>query len=154
MSTTQRLSLWWLLLFFVTCYAIAGFGSQFTPGDWYQELERAPWNPPNAAFPIVWTILYAMIALAGWLIFSTTDKALKSFWVIQILLNGAWSWIFFGQQWMEAALFEIVVLVVVVGLLIKRCFSTNQKTAAWLLSPYLLWLLVATSLNAYIVAFN
>lgn len=154
MSASKRLNLWWLLIFFVICYATAALGAQFTPGDWYKDLVRAPWTPPNAAFPIVWTILYAMIAVAGWLIFSAADKVSKVLWVAQLILNSAWSWIFFAKHWTGVALVDIVILLCLVALLINRCLLVKTKTAAWLLVPYLIWLLIATSLNVYIVAFN
>lgn len=154
MSANLRLSHWWLPAFIIVCYLVAAFGAQFSPGNWYEGLQRAPWNPPNAAFPIVWTVLYAMIAVAGWLIFSAQDTSLKLLWTAQLLLNGMWSWIFFGQHWVGIALLEIVVLVVVVLLLIKRSFDAKQTLAACLHGPYLVWLLLATSLNAYIVVFN
>ena len=95
-----------------------------------------------------------MIAVAGWLIFSTPNNGVKLLWLAQLGLNGAWSWLFFGQHWTSAALLEIIVLVFVVLSLILRCLRDGEKASAYLLYPYLLWLLLATSLNAYIVVFN
>ena len=145
---------WHLLIFFVICYGVAAFGAQFTPGEWYQGLQRAPWNPPNAAFPIAWTILYALIAIAGWLLFSQSVVKLKWLWVGQLLLNAAWSWIFFDQHWVGVALLDILLLAIVLAVLVQQCFAQGQRAAGYLLFPYLLWIMLATSLNAYIFVYN
>ena len=144
---------WHLIGFILVCYAVAAFGSLFAPGDWYQGLNRAPWNPPNLVFPIVWTILYAMIAVAGWLIFASDSPGLKLLWATQLLLNGIWSWLFFGQHWVGVALVDILLLAAVLLILISRSFKQNQKVVG-LLAPYFLWILLATSLNAYIFIYN
>ena len=144
----------YLALFLVVCYGVAAFGAQFPPGEWYQSLNRAPWNPPNFVFPLVWTILYAMIAVAGWIIFSASNTSLKQLWVAQLVLNGVWSWLFFGQHWVGLALLDIVLLAVVLALLVGLCFRTRHQVAGVLLAPYLAWILLATSLNTYIFWFN
>lgn len=141
---------WLLPLFFIICYAVAAFGAQFTPGEWYAQLNRAPWNPPNAAFPIVWTILYAMIAVAGWLIFASQSTFAKGLWVAQLIANGVWSWLFFAQHWVLVSLLDITLLALLLCVLIAHCWKAGLRTAAWLLMPYLVWIILATSLNAYI----
>lgn len=143
-----------LPLFFLASIAALGFGGLFTPGEWYEGLNRAPWSPPNIAFPIVWTILYALIAVAGWLIFNSNNKTLKSLWVIQLIFNVVWSWIFFGQHSVLLGLIDIMLLDTLVALLILLCFRNQLKTAALLLIPYLIWLTLATTLNAYILVAN
>lgn len=146
----------WLLLpvFVVICYAVAYSGSLFSPGDWYQGLNRAPWSPPNIAFPIVWTILYFFIALSGWIIFRTNDILLKVLWIVQLLLNGVWSWIFFGQHWVLFGLIDLILLLITVGYLCYLCWSKALKVAAFLLLPYFIWLGIATSLNTFILFAN
>ncbi len=140
--------------FLVTCLMVFLFGGLFQPGNWYAELNIAPWSPPDIAFPIVWSILYILIAVAGCLIFNSGHTILKVFWVVQLIMNAGWSWIFFGQHWVVAALIEIVALGALVLLLIIGCFRARLRLAAWLLLPYLLWLQLATTLNAYIVQMN
>lgn len=144
----------WLILFLAISFLVSAFAAQFTPGEWYQGLQRAPWTPPNIAFPIVWTLLYCTIAVAGWQIFATQDSLSKQLWVLQLVLNGLWSWLFFGQHWMTIALLEIILLVVVVSALVRRRFNNPSVLIRWLLVPYLGWLILATTLNAYIVIFN
>lgn len=146
---------WWgLILFLAACYLVAGFGAQFEPGAWYQSLQRAPWSPPNMAFPVVWTVLYALIAIAGWHIFAQPAISPKVLWVVQLGLNASWSWVFFGQHWTVGALIIICTLAGLIAWLIFSCRVTGQRLAAWLLMPYLLWVLLASSLNAYIVFYN
>jgi len=147
-------SRWAVLLFIAICFAVSSFGAFFTPGEWYEQLNRAPWSPPNMAFPIVWTFLYLMIAVAGWLIFRYGDTLLKALWVVQLLVNTVWSWIFFGQHWVAIGLIDIVLLSGLVLFMIIEARKQKLPNVAWLLSPYLLWLLLATSLNAYILIFN
>ncbi|NNC99015.1 MAG: tryptophan-rich sensory protein [Gammaproteobacteria bacterium] len=143
-----------LPIFLIACILTLGFGGLFLPGPWYESLHKAPWNPPNVVFPIVWSALYLLIAVAGWLIFTHSDLRLKQLWVLQLLLNGAWSWIFFGQHWVLVAMVDIALLNVVVATLIWRCFRSCLPAAGWLLLPYLLWIALASSLNAYILIAN
>jgi len=155
-ETTNKFlaSRWAVLLFIAICFAAASFGTLFSPGDWYANLNKAPWSPPNMAFPIVWTFLYLMIAVAGWLIFRFGNTRLQALWIIQLIVNAAWSWIFFGQHWMLIGLVEIVLLCALVLVVILDARKQELPNVVWLLSPYLLWLLLATTLNAYVVLFN
>jgi len=143
-----------LILFFIVCYAVAAFGALFSPGEWYEGLQRAPWNPPNYVFGIVWTILYAMIALAGWLIFASDELLLKQLWVVQLVLNGIWSWFFFEQHWVGVSLVDIALLGLVLLVLIVLCFKRGLSSAGFLLVPYIAWIGLAKSLNTYIWLYN
>lgn len=129
-------------------------GAFFQPGQWYVDLNRAPWNPPNYVFPIVWTILYTMIAIAGWLIFKHNNQTLKWLWLVQLLFNATWSWVFFSQHWVLLALVNLIILAILISLLIFKSHQQQLKLVAWLLTPYLLWVLLANSLNAYIYLYN
>lgn len=143
-----------LPIFLLVCYLVLSFGALFQPGDWYAGLRLAPWNPPNIAFPIVWSILYTLIAIAGCLIFSTQKPLLKILWVAQLLLNSAWSWIFFDQHWVAIALVEILILMLVIAFLLIVAFRENLKIVCYLLAPYFIWICLATTLNAYILIYN
>jgi benzodiazapine receptor len=154
--TSLRLQERWpsLLAFLTICLAVFLFGGLFVPGDWYLALNRAPWSPPNIAFPIVWTFLYVFIAIAGWQIYHRGNSSLKALWVTQLILNGLWSWVFFGQQWMLVGLLTIVLLDGLVINLILKTRRAGLALASWLLVPYIVWLLIATSLNTYILIAN
>lgn len=143
-----------LIAFLLICFAVFSFGGLFRPGDWYLALNRAPWSPPNIAFPIVWTFLYVFIAIAGWQIYHRGNSSLRALWVIQLILNGLWSWVFFGQHWVVAALLNIVLLDVLVINLALKAKRAGLKIACLLFTPYIVWLLLATSLNMYIVLAN
>jgi translocator protein len=131
--------------------AASAVGASFRPGLWYDALAKPPWTPPDWVFAPVWTALYVAIAVAGWLIFTRpTGAAVRSLWVLQLILNAAWSWLFFGLNRPVLALIDIVLLLgclaALVGLLAVR-----QRLAFWLLLPYALWVGYAFSLNAGIV---
>ncbi|NND80980.1 MAG: tryptophan-rich sensory protein [Gammaproteobacteria bacterium] len=150
MTTSKRN----LVVCSLACLAVFLFGGLFQPGEWYAGLRRAPWTPPDIAFPIVWALLYCAIAIAGWQIFNSGQRALQGLWIAQLLVNGLWSWLFFGQHWPLASLVDIVLLGGLVLVLMIACFKAGLRQAGWLLLPYLLWLELATTLNAYIVRFN
>lgn len=153
-KTTPRPALK-LLICSLACIAALSFGGLFQPGEWYTQINRAPWTPPNIAFPIVWTALYLMIALSGWIIAKSGKPLLMALWWGQLLLNAAWSWLFFGQHWVLLALIDIALILVLVGILIRQCRANiDLKTAGTLLVPYFAWLALAFSLNAYIWLYN
>lgn len=143
----------WLLL----VYAVAFVASQFEPGAWYEQLRQPPWNPPDWLFGPVWSVLYTLMAIAAWLVwkqkgFAMAQLALTLF-IVQLLLNGAWSIIFFGLQAPGWAFAEIVVLWTAILATILAFWKEN-RLAAYLMIPYLLWVTYAAALNASIWQLN
>ena len=138
----------------IACFATFAFGGLFIPGEWYAALNKAPWSPPNIAFPIVWAILYVFIALSGWQVLSSDKQSLKQLWGTQLVVNAVWSWAFFGQHWVTFGLIIILILICLITVLI--CLSVKKKLimTAYLSLPYLAWLLLAASLNGYILINN
>lgn len=134
--------------------AVGYFGSQFRPGTWYESLDKPPWTPPDWAFGPVWTVLYVFIAIAGWLIFTRARAGLAGLlWIVQLVLNGMWSWLFFGLQRPTLSLLDIVLLLAaIIALLIH--LARRQRAAMWLLLPYAVWVGYALSLNLAIVLLN
>ena len=116
----------------------------------YQNLDQPPWAPPSWLFGPVWTVLYAMIAVAGWLVWRRTgwNRALTVY-AVQLALNAIWTPIFFGFGRYGLALADIVVLWVLIGATVLL-FRPVSRTAAWLLVPYWAWVTFATALNAAI----
>jgi tryptophan-rich sensory protein len=138
------------LLFLAACFGAAAFGAQFAPGEWYAGLNKPPWNPPNWIFGPVWTALYLMMAISGWLVwqargFGGAAGALGCF-AVQLLLNAAWSWLFFGLHRPGLAFAEIVVLWAAI-LATILLFRKIRPLAGALLVPYLLWVSFAAVLN-------
>lgn len=155
MSKTRDLSglFGWVILSFVA----AAIGSQFMPDAWYMALAKPPWNPPNAVFGPVWTLLYTMMGTAAWLVwrrdgFRGGSTALVLF-LGQLVLNAAWSYLFFGAHQIGYALLDIVALLVLIVTLI-RLFGRVDRRAGWLMVPYAMWVAFATALNASIWQLN
>jgi tryptophan-rich sensory protein len=138
-----------LLVFVALAGAAGAIGAQFAPGAWYAGLERPPLAPPNAVFGPVWTVLYVAIAVAGWLVWKArpASAAPLGLWAVQLALNAAWSWIFFGLQRPGLALVEILALLAVVGVT-TAVFFRVRRAAGWLLVPYAGWVAFASYLNA------
>lgn len=139
--------------------ALAAFiGSRFPPGSWYQGLAKPSWNPPNSIFAPVWSVLYVAIALAGWLYSRSASGPLRLdlvlvLWVVQLVLNAAWSWLFFGLHSPGAAFIDILLLLTVIVWFAFAAHRTSPASA-WLFVPYAVWVLFATTLNAAIWYLN
>jgi len=138
-----------LIAFVVMCFAAAGIGGFFPPDDWYASLNRPSYAPPNWVFGPVWTMLYLMMAVAGWLVWKSNAAgrtlALTMFGV-QLLLNAAWSVIFFGWHEPGWALLEMSTLWLAILFTIVL-FKRHSVIAAVLLIPYLAWVSFAAVLN-------
>ena len=129
----------------------AGFvGSRFVPGEWYASLEKPSWNPPGWIFGPVWTVLYILMGIAAWLVwkesgFPGAGPALILF-LVQLVLNGLWSFLFFGLRNPPAAFGDIVVLWLLI-LWVTLLFWRERPLAGILLLPYLGWTGFASVLN-------
>jgi len=122
---------------------------------WYPTLAKPSFNPPNWVFAPVWTVLYILMAVAGWRVWRITDFESRAllFWVMQLALNFAWSFIFFGAHAIGLALIEIAVLWLTV-LLTTVTFFRIDRIAGWLFVPYLAWVSFAAALNGAIHQLN
>ena len=137
---------------FVMCAAVTG--ALFPTGAWYEALNKPWWTPPNWVFPIAWTILYLMIAVAGWRVWKADgiNMALMV-WAAGLVFNALWSWIMFGEQQIGWALVDLVAMWVTVAAFIWLAFPID-RVAAYLFMPYLVWVTYAGSLNLYIWLYN
>lgn len=141
----------WLLLCF-TAAALGAWGSSEAP-TFYSSLDQPDWAPPGWLFGPVWTVLYTMQAVAAWLVWrerhsSGRYQAIGVF-LIQLAVNALWSWLFFAWQLGALALFNILVMWLLIAIATLR-FRRIQPLAAALLLPYLLWVSFAALLNASI----
>ena len=132
------------------CFAASAVGAFFMPGEWYAQLSKPAWNPPNWIFGPVWTALYLMMAVAAWRIwrlggFGGQRRPLILFF-IQLALNAAWSPLFFGLKEPGLAFAEILVLWLAIVLTIAA-FRRADRLAAGLLVQYLAWVSFASVLN-------
>ena len=125
---------------------------------WYVTLNRSSLTPPNEMFGVVWTVLYAMIGVAGWLIYqskvSPALQIIKKLYVTQLVLNWSWTPLFFHAHLTGTALICLLMIVVLVGFLITFSYETRLKAVCFFLTPYFLWLLLAAYLNFYIWQYN
>lgn len=138
----------------VVVVAVVGSLAAVNAGDEYLSLERPPWAPPQWLFGPAWTVLYVMIALSGWLAWSVRGLTpALGVYAVQLILNMAWTPLFFGAGQYGLAFAEIAVLWLVIVLNIVL-FRRISRPAAWLLVPYLLWVTYASSLNFAIWQLN
>lgn len=146
---------WWsLCVFLLLVAATASLGAMFTPGAWYGTLVKPSWTPPSWLFAPVWTVLYVMIAMAGWLVWRAGERGpALAFWGSGLALNAAWSWLFFAQHWIGAALIDIVSLWVTIGGFVVAARSISGW-ASLLFLPYLAWVTFAMALNIAIWRLN
>ena len=137
---------------------LSGFATQSSVDTWYATLNKPIFNPPNWVFAPVWTLLYILMGIAAGIVWS---KGLYHKWVktalyhflIQLLFNGLWSIVFFGFQSPGFAFLVIIALLVLI-LLTYKWFKIVNKTAAYLLIPYVAWVTFAMLLNASIWYLN
>ncbi|KGF69648.1 CrtK [Hoeflea sp. BAL378] len=134
--------------------ATASSGAIFKPGEWYQQLRRPSWTPPNWAFPLVWSILYLAIGVSGWLVWEAQGLGLAmGLWLLQLVLNAAWSWLFFGRRRMDQAFVDVCALFATILAYIAAA-SQVSPTAALLFVPYAVWVATAATLNRSVWRLN
>jgi tryptophan-rich sensory protein len=149
-----------LVCFLGACLAVSAIGGAITAtsvGAWYQTLQKPAFKPPDGVFAPVWTALYVLIAIAGWLVWrhrqaEGRQTALATF-AVQLGLNIAWSACFFGLQQIGLALVNIVILLAAITANMVL-FWQIDRLAGLLFVPYLLWVAFATVLNAAIWLLN
>jgi tryptophan-rich sensory protein len=161
-SNAMKIPFWVKLLFGVLiCNAVGLAASTVTLpaiSEWYITLNKPFFNPPNWLFGPVWTLLYILMGISCALVWQTgADKpkvkhALQ-FFGLQLLFNGLWSFIFFGLRNPALAFIEIVCLLILIIITFKK-FKPLNNWAAWLLIPYILWVIFASVLNFSIVILN
>src|SRR5690242_11600638 len=129
-------------------------GSMTVPGAWYATLSKPPFNPPGWVFAPVWTALYIMIAIAGWRAWrGGRSSAPMRLWWGQLVLNFAWSPVFFSAHRIDVALGVIVLLLVTIVGFIVSCWQ-RDKIASLLFAPYAAWVAFAATLNGAIWLLN
>ena len=141
---------YFLPLLVIACSVIGSLANIFISSDsWYVDLVKSPLNPPSFVFGIVWPILYALMAFVS---FKSADKIWKLF-IPQLILNAAWSWMFFFMHAPLLAFINISILIFL-NQKILVILKIESKLLFWLYVPYVLWLSIAAFLNASIVFLN
>jgi len=142
-------------LFLLIALAVAAFGSvvAVTQVDgWYAAEPHVTWTPPNWAFGAVWSVLYVLIAVSGWLLWLRRARGALALFVAQLVVNSIWTPVFFGGYPLigTAALWLGVAIIVLLDLLVVATIATAWPVSRWaavLLMPYLAWILYASTLN-------
>lgn len=145
-----------LLGFIAAVVVTAVVGSLFSvsAGAEYLALHRPSWAPPSWLFGPVWTVLYGLIAVSGWLAWRAgAGRGELTLFGVQLVLNALWTPLFFGLGWFGAAFAEILVLWLTIVALIVG-FWSRSRAAALLLVPYLAWVSFAAALNVWIAVAN
>jgi tryptophan-rich sensory protein len=149
-----------LVLWVVVSFSAGIIGSQFTGpavGTWYAGIAKPAWTPPSAVFGPVWSALYLMMGIAGWLVWRRAGfagaPAAMALFGLQLIFNAAWSGIFFGMRRFDLAFIEIVVLWALI-LATAIAFWRHDARAGLLLVPYLAWVTYASALNFAIWRLN
>ena len=148
-----------LIIALLVCFAAAavgGLATQRAP-EFYAALSRPAWAPPASVFGPVWTLLYILMAVAAWLVWKERGLARArvplGLFVLQLILNSLWSWLFFAWQRGLMAELEIVLLLALIALTLVA-FWRVRPIAGALLLPYLAWVAYATALTFALVQRN
>jgi translocator protein len=149
-----------LILCLLLSYAAAGVGQLLfdaAPDAWYAQLNKPSFNPPGWVFGPVWSVLYACMGVAAWLVWRQRGRLIAKWglvlFAVQLALNAAWSPLFFAAHEPGWAFIDIVALWIVLASAVVVFFKT-QRVAGILMTPYLLWVSFAAVLNAAIWSLN
>lgn len=149
----MRLFILYIILFLIINFAALAIGSYLMnngpSSNWYLSLNKAPWTPPGWVFGVAWTTI--MICFSIYLAYLIGLKLNITFWMLfamQFILNVSWNYVFFNQHLIGVALVIIISLTILIGYYLFN-FLSNLKLKTLFIVPYFLWLLIATSLNAY-----
>ncbi|HEL2957715.1 TPA: tryptophan-rich sensory protein [Stenotrophomonas maltophilia] len=138
----------WIAITFAA--AALGAWASTSAASFYANLVLPSWAPPARVFGPVWTLLYAMMAIAAWLVWR--ERGWRGAWpalslyLLQLAINALWSWLFFGWKLGALAFIDILVLLVLVCAIIFA-FARIHRGAAVMLLPYLAWISFAAALN-------
>lgn len=148
-----------IALFLVFNFAALGIGGLFSgqgvPSDWYTDLNKAPWTPPGWVFGSAWTIIMICFAIYMAYLWPTIEnkKQIIGLYALQWILNVSWNPLFFHFHYVASALVVIVLLTFLIGYFLYMYWPTVRSKSALIL-PYFLWLLIAASLNGYVLFYN
>jgi translocator protein len=149
---TRSRQAWGLAAWLLVCFAAAAIGGAASAraAPFYAELQRPAWAPPGWLFGPVWTVLYTMQAIAAWLVWRARGfagaRAALGLFLLQLVANALWTWLFFAWRQGALAFAEILVLWALIACTMVA-FHRWNRTAALLLLPYLLWVTFASALT-------
>ena len=143
--------LWTIAPFLGLVFLASLTGALFRPGDWYKQLDKPVWTPPDWLFPVAWGLLYVLMAYAAWRVWDIGGFGIAIvLWGVQLVLNAGWSAVFFGLKRPGLAFIELAGLWLALAGTIGA-FAEIDTLSAWLLAPYIIWVSFAAVLNLEIV---
>lgn len=147
-----------IIVFLIINFGALALGSWLMDGGststWYKELNKAPWTPPGWMFGAAWSFIMACFSVyMAYLYDALPTGKVKTLFIIQFILNVSWNYIFFNQHLVSFGLIVIVLLTILIAIFLFT-FNKQLKLKNLLILPYLIWLCIATSLNAYILFNN
>lgn len=151
MSSKKQLilaSIFWIAVCLIIS-SLSGWITSHHVDTWYPHINKPSFNPPAWVFAPVWITLYVMIGLSGALLWlqRTSHPFPFMMYIVQLVFNFAWSFIFFGAHQIGWALIDIIALWITLAITVLTSYKASQS-AFWLLIPYFLWVSFATILNA------
>ena len=140
----------------ILCLAVGAISGLTAPTmDIYADLKTPPLSPPGMVFPIVWTILYILMGIALWRMYTNVkDNRYYVMFGLQLLLNFIWTPIYFAWGMMYLALLDLVALWIVVAMMTWLSWMHDEKVSAYLMMPYILWLTFAAYLTFGTIILN
>lgn len=144
----------YFFVFLGACFAAGATGHLFSPGKWYEDLNKPSWTPPNYVFPLAWGTLYICMSAAGARAAVSPDNGLAlSLWSLQIALNTLWTPVFFGLGHLKGGLIVLACLWAAVAATMLALWQVDLLSGVLFL-PYLAWVTVAAALNLSVVRLN
>ena len=150
---------YYLILFLAINFGGLALGSWLMnngpTSEWYLQLNKAPWTPPGWVFGVAWTFIMICFSIYLTYLFSIRNsRHVRLLYAVQVILNVSWNYIFFNQHLTGLGLITILLLTLVIFYFFISFGDENLSKLKYLLLPYMIWLCIATSLNAYVVINN
>lgn len=149
----------YFLLFLSLNFLVLGLGIYLMDGgplsEWYLKLNKAPWTPPNPTFGISWSIIMVCYSFYMTLLIKLKKEmsSVLGLYILQWFLNSGWNYIFFNQENVLMGLIVIIILFFIICYFLLNFYKYTKWKTLWIF-PYFIWLIVAISLNAYILVYN
>ncbi len=141
-------------IFFAACLGAGVTGGLFPPGEWYRNLNKPTWTPPDWVFPVTWLVLYICMALAAARVAGMPGNGVAlAFWSMQIAFNALWTPVFFGLKNIRLGMAVVLVLWAIVLCTLLALWQVDWIAGA-LFVPYLIWVTIASALNAAVWNLN
>lgn len=152
-------TLYLFILFLIINYGALALGGYLMDNGpistWYVQLNKAPWTPPGWVFGVAWfTIMFCFSIYLAYMFKNTTSGHLKVLFGVQVFLNVIWNYVFFNKHLIGLGLIVIILLTLLIFYFFFKFEKASFKSLKYFLLPYMLWLCVAVSLNAYIYLNN